>query len=92
MKIEPILTEKTLAAAKDGVYTFRCGKGATKLAIKRVVNEIFGVHVQTVRTLSYKKGEKKNIRGRKVVTSAYKKTLVTLAAKETISLFEAKKK
>lgn len=91
MKVIPILTEKSLNVAKDGKYTFVVEAGLNKFEITKLINSIYDVHVKTVRTLNYKSGEKRNVRGRKVNIKAFKKAIVTLAKDEKIDAFEVKK-
>ncbi len=91
MKVTPILTEKSLNIAKEGKYTFTLDVGLNKLEIAKLINSIYAVHVKTVRTLNYKSGGKKNVRGRKVKIKAFKKAVVTLAKDEKIDAFEVKK-
>lgn len=91
MKVTPILTEKTLNAAKDGKYTFVVDCGLNKFEITKLINSIYDVHVKEVKTLNYKSGEKRNVRGRKVAIKAFKKAVVTLAKDEKIDAFEVKK-
>lgn len=91
MKVTPILTEKSLNVAKIGKYTFMVDAGLNKLEIAKLISSIYEVHVKAVRTLNYKSGEKRNVRGRKVNIKAFKKAVVTLAKDERIDAFEVKK-
>ncbi|PIP57613.1 50S ribosomal protein L23 [Candidatus Woesebacteria bacterium CG22_combo_CG10-13_8_21_14_all_39_10] len=91
MKVTPILTEKSLNVAKEGKYTFVVDVGLNKLEIAKLINSIYAVHVKSVRTLNYKAGEKRNVRGRKVNIKAFKKAVVTLGKDEKIDAFEVKK-
>lgn len=91
MKIQPVLTEKSLGEAKRGNYTFWVEPGLTKHQIKRLVEDVFAVKVTKVRTLNLKKMVKKTLMGRKRVLSARKKAIVTLSGKDKIDLFEEKK-
>lgn len=92
MKLRPVLTEKSLNDAKKGVYTFWVAPHATKFGVKKLIAEIFDVTVATVKTINYKKGTRKNVRGRIVTTAARKKAMVTLKGKGSIDIFETKKK
>lgn len=92
MKLKPVLTEKSLQKAKEGYYTFFVEKGLTKFQIKKLVNDLFGVHTKSVKTINYKGGKKKNIRGKTVTIKAAKKALVTLKKDEKIDIFEEKGK
>lgn len=89
--VTPILTEKSLNVAKEGKYTFVVEVGLNKLGIIKLINAIYGVHVKSIRTLNYKKGEKKNVRGRKIAIKAFKKAIVALGKNEKIDAFEVKK-
>jgi large subunit ribosomal protein L23 len=92
MKIIPVLTEKSLQLAKDGVYTFFVDNGSTKNDIKKAVESIFGVHVTKIKTINYKGGKRKNYRGLIRRSKAIRKAMVTLKEKEKIDLFEQKRK
>ena len=52
MKLEPIITEKTLNAAKNGEYTFRVSVGLNKYQIRALIEKVFDVHVTSVRTMN----------------------------------------
>jgi large subunit ribosomal protein L23 len=88
MKLEPILTEKSLRDAKEGRYTFRVDPGLTKHKIRKLVEEVFGVHVTKVRTIKEKGEVKRTVFGKKRVITPKKKAIVTLKEKEKIDLFE----
>lgn len=92
MIIKPVMTEKSMNEAKNGKYSFWVPKSFTKYMVRKMVGEAFGVTVKNVKTLTYKESVRKNVRGRKVTTSARKKAIVTLKAKEKIDLFETKSK
>jgi ribosomal protein L23 len=91
MRITPILTEKSLALAKKGFYSFWLNQALTKNEIKAWVSRFYAVHVTAVRTMRYKAGEKTNQRGRKVRIPGRKKAVVTLKPDEKIAAFEVKK-
>lgn len=92
MRLEPVLTEKSMKLAEDGVYTFYVDTGLTKDRIKNLVNSTFDVHVVRVRTIKVPGESKRNIRGYKKVVNPRKKALVSLQEKEKIDLFEVKSK
>jgi len=91
MKIEPVLTEKTLDDAKKGNYTFFVDRRLNKYQAKKLISETFDVHVVKVRTVNLKKEIKRTYTGRTKVIKARKKVIVTLKEKEKIDIFEAKK-
>ncbi|MBM3434709.1 MAG: 50S ribosomal protein L23 [Bacteroidetes bacterium] len=89
--IKPVITEKmTGLSEKLNRYGFVVKKDANKIQIKKAVEELYGVEVESVNTVNYS-GKKKSrftkagvIAGR---TSAYKKAIVTLAKGETIDFY-----
>ena len=89
----PILTEKSYAGIANKIYTFEVAKEANKVQIRKAVEEIFNVSVESVNTVSVK-GHKKSQntkQGRTVgKTSDYKKAIVTLTAdSKPIAFFES---
>jgi large subunit ribosomal protein L23 len=91
MKLEPVITEKSMKDAGNGKYTFRVPDMATKSDVRKNISEIFNVHVQTVRTMNVKGEKKRGFSKYPKQVPGYKKAIVTLAEKETIDLFEVKK-
>ncbi len=91
MKLEPVLTEKSLDLAKEGKYTFWVGKNLTKHQIAKLVGQVFGVQVNKVRTMNVAGETKRTVLGRKRVIKPRKKAIVELGAKDKIDLFETKK-
>ena len=92
MTIRPILTEKSLALAKDGQYSFWVPKTLTKYGIKQVVGETFGVTVTGVTTLRTKRYARRNVYGKSKTTASQKKAIVTLKEGEKIALFGEEEK
>lgn len=90
MKLKPILTEKSLNLARSGKYSFWVDKNLLKSQIKKILGEVFGVHVTSVRTIKYKGGIRINLRRRKIKIPERKKAVVTLKEGEKIDLFETK--
>ena len=90
--IKPIVTEKQTAITEKfpNRYGFRVSPDANKLEIKKAVEEMYGVTVESVNTMNYA-GKKKSrytksgiINGK---TSAFKKAIVMLKEGETIDFF-----
>ena len=90
--IKPIVTEKQTAITDKfpNRYGFRVSPEPNKLEIKKAVEEMYGVTVESVNTMNYA-GKKKSrytksgiINGK---TSAFKKAIVTLKEGETIDFF-----
>ncbi len=48
----PVVTEKATALREGNQYVFRVARSANKIEIRRAVETIFGVHVESVRTVS----------------------------------------
>lgn len=92
MKIEPVITEKSLNLAKEGKYTFWVGKGLNKSQIKNLVEKLFDVNVVSVATINLRSEKKRTMTGEKRVVKPRKKAVVTLKEKEKIELFEESKK
>jgi large subunit ribosomal protein L23 len=88
--LEPVVSEKSYQLLETGVYTFKVHPSASKPEIADAVRDIFNVKVLKVNTLN-RKG--KRVRDRKTGKFGQrpdtKRALVTLAAGETIPLFEA---
>ena len=85
--LAPVITEKSRAALSDKKYTFRGADGANKLEIAKPVEEIFGVKVAKVNTISMK-GKKRRYGRFEGYTSDWKKAVVTLTAEsKTIEFF-----
>lgn len=85
--LRPMVTEKVHRLSTQGQYAFFSDVRATKLHIKRAIEQIYGVHVESVSTLQVK--PKKRIRGKDVgFTKRMKKVIVSLRKGEKITLFE----
>ena len=72
--LAPVITENSMAGIADKKYTFKVATNATKVEIAQAVEELFGVKVAKVNTIS--------VRGRQGMhagyTAASKKAIVTL--------------
>ena len=87
--IKPIITEDSMARLADKKYTFEVAKNASKIEIKKAVEEIFKVEVEKVNTISMK-GKDKRVGYHVGKTSEWKKAIVTLtAASKTIEFFDS---
>jgi len=92
MKLIPIVTEKSMKEAKDRRYTFEVDRGLTKPQIRKLIEDTFDVHVVKIQTLKIGGENKKNMKGYRQITPAVKRAKVSLKEKESISIFEEKKK
>ena len=85
--IRPIVSEKSYALLGANKYTFRVHPDAHKTQIRQAVEEIFGVRVIDVQTMSVKPKPKR--RGwSSGHTRAWKKAIVRLHEEDSIELFE----
>ena len=86
---KPVITERSMMGAQDNKYTFEVAVDAGKIEIKKAVEEIFGVKVASVNTLTVPGKEKRMGAGRPGMTKTWKKAYVQLAAdSKTIEFFE----
>lgn len=89
--LKPIVTEKMTEQGEDlNRYGFVVDKRANKIQIKKAVEEMYGVSVDSVNTMRYL-GKKKSrytksgiIEGR---SKSYKKAIVTLVEGEKIDFY-----
>ncbi len=88
--LRPVVSEKSLGAVDEGVYTFVVDPRASKPEIHDAVVAIFGVKVLKVNTLN-RKGKAKRVRRSNRIGHQpdTKRAMVTLAPGERIELFEA---
>ena len=87
--IRPIVSERSFSGMELNKYTFEVAKDANKYQIKDAVEEIFGVKVASVNTLTVSGKEKRMGAGRPGMTKTWKKAYVQLAAdSKTIEFFE----
>jgi large subunit ribosomal protein L23 len=89
--VKPLITEKAdnLSEAKSQ-YSFVVDKGANKIEIRKAVEQLYTVNVESVNTMVIP-GKRKSRNTKKGVLhgrkSSYKKAVVTLATGETIDFF-----
>jgi large subunit ribosomal protein L23 len=85
--VRPIVSEKSYALLAANKYTFRVHDRAHKTQIRQAVEEIFGVRVRDVRTMSVKSKPKRRgyTSGR---SRSWKKAVVELHPDDRIELFE----
>ncbi len=83
----PVITEKSTDLQDQGRYAFEVAPSATKHDIKRAVELAFEVKVVKVNTMNVH-GKRKRYGPRTTKPHGWKKALVTLAAGETITIFE----
>lgn len=93
--IKPLITEKStkksdVADDKQKVFAFKVAKTANKLEVKKAVEAVYNVKVDSVNT-SFNVGKKKVRYTKRGVASgmkpSYKKAYVTLKKGETIDFY-----
>lgn len=86
---KPIITEKSLAEAQRGQYTFAVTKDATKREVKKAVENQFKVRVVGIKTMIIKgKTRRVGRRRQEIKRSPWKKAIVQLLPEQKIDLFE----
>lgn len=84
----PMLTEKgTLLMEKDNKVLFRVATGANKIEIKKAVEEIFKVKVESVATINYK-GKRKRMGRYEGRRPDWKKAIISLKEGEKLDFLE----
>lgn len=86
--LAPLVTEKTASLGSKNVLVFRIASGATRVAVKQAIAEMYGitpvkVNVITVRPRAITFGRTRG------TTKGYKKAMVTLPPGKTIDVFAA---
>ena len=86
--LAPVVTEKAVSVLPEKKYTFKVARGANKIEIAKAIEEIFGVKVLKVNTVSMK-GSLRRMGRNEGYTSDWKKAIVTLTpASKTIEFFD----
>lgn len=86
--LAPIITEKAVSQLGAKKYTFKVADGVNKIQIAKAVEELFGVKVAKVNTISMK-GHFRRMGRNEGYTSDWKKAVVTLKEdSKTIEFFD----
>ena len=83
--VSPVITEKSTLASEANQVVFNVAPNATKPAIKKAIESLFGVKVTSVNTL-VRKGKAKRFRGIAGRQKDVKKAVVTLADGDSIDV------
>jgi large subunit ribosomal protein L23 len=83
----PIVSEKSIILQGRSKYTFAVASGASKHQIKEAVETAFKVDVLGVNVITVQ-GSTRKIGRRRIVTSPWKKAVVTVKAGQKIEFFE----
>ena len=87
--IRPVITERSMNSVADKKYVFEVAPTAGKIEIKKAVEEIFGVKVAKVNTISVPGKAKRLGAARPGRTKDWKKAIVQLTEdSKTIEFFE----
>ena len=87
--IRPTITEASMERLGNKVYTFEVEKSASKPEIKKAVEELFKVDVESVNTIVMK-SKPKRVGYHMGSTSEWKKAIVKLKAdSKTIEFFDS---
>jgi len=87
----PLVTEKITNLNEKGVYGFVVACKANKVAIKKEIEDCYGVRVLSVNTMRYAGKQKTRYTKSKVQKgkrAAYKKAVVTLKSGDIIDFYE----
>ena len=85
---KPLITEKSTAQMEEKKYSFVVDKRANKIEIKKAIEEIFGVKVKSVNTMSVK-GKPRRMGVHRGYRPDWKKAIVTLREEsKTIEIYE----
>ena len=87
--IRPIVSEKSYGGLEHNSYTFLVSPDSNKTEIKEAIQQIWNVRVTSVNTMN-RKGKVKRTRFGAGKRPDQKRAVVTLAAGDTIEIFEAK--
>ncbi|MDH5381134.1 MAG: 50S ribosomal protein L23 [Cyclobacteriaceae bacterium] len=88
--IRPLVTEKASAGNEKGKYGFVVNQKANKVEIKKAVEKMYGVNVESVNTMNYLGKLKKRYTKARVLSgrmTSYKKAVITVAEGEIIDFY-----
>ena len=86
--LAPVITEKSMYGVAEKKYTFKVANDANKIEITQAVEELFGVSVSKVNTVSVR-GRLKRMGRNEGYRPDWKKAIVTLTeSSKTIEFFE----
>ena len=83
----PLITEKNTALQPLGKYAFEVAGEANKHQVKQAVERAFNVQVTAVNVMTVP-GKRSRVGRQMVLTSSWKKAVVTLKPGDKIELFE----
>jgi large subunit ribosomal protein L23 len=83
----PLVTEKNAVLQAQGKYAFEVAGEANKEQVKQAVEKAFNVKVTQVNVITVR-GKERRMRGRVVISPAWKKAVVTLKPGDKIEIVE----
>lgn len=87
--IRPVITEKSMLGAVNKIYTFEVAKSANKIEIAKACEEVFGVKVAKVNTVSMRGKFRRQGRNNGGYSKIWKKAIVKLTEdSKPIEFFE----
>ncbi|MDQ1087415.1 MULTISPECIES: 50S ribosomal protein L23 [unclassified Siphonobacter] len=89
--IRPLLTEKSTAQNEQGKYGFEVALKANKVEIKKAIEKMYGVKVEsvnTIRQIGKKKSRSTRTRITTGQTSTIKRAIITVAEGEVIDFYQ----
>jgi large subunit ribosomal protein L23 len=85
--IRPVVTERSTTLGEHDAFTFVVADDANKIEIKRAVEELFQVKVQSVNTMRYR-GKMRRVGRSSGRRAGFKKAIVKLVEGERIDVYE----
>lgn len=89
--IKPVITEKMTQMGESlNRYGFIVNRKANKLQIKKAIEELYGVDVVSVNTMTYRGKTKSRFTKTGIIsgkTASFKKAIITVAEGETIDFY-----
>ena len=88
--IKPVVTEKVSALNEQGKYGFIVSRKANKVEIKKAVEQMYGVTVESVNTQNYLGKRKTRYTKSRVISGrapSYKKAIVTVKEGDVIDFY-----
>ncbi len=83
----PLITEKATELQEEDKYVFEVARTANKVQVKSAVEKAFNVHVVDVNVVTVP-GKTKRKGRRQVLSSPWKKAIVSLKSGDKIAYFE----
>ncbi len=87
---KPLVTEKVSGLNESGKYGFIVSEDANKVEIKKAVEDMYGVTVESINTMRYQgKMKSRNTKSRIISgrQNSFKKAIVTVAEGEVIDFY-----